>query len=109
MALRISLVGVFTGAVLGGLGRAAVAVMHLSEPAQGIAAVVLSAAVVGVLIGALSGATGAPLLGAGVGAALSAVVYLAPLPIVLFFPFLGTLTAPPAVGGVGVGARACGT
>jgi len=108
MALRISLVGVFTGAVLGGVGRAAVAVIHLSEPAQGIAAVVLSAATVGILIGALAGATGAPLLGAVVGAALTAVVYLATLPIVLFFHFLGTLTAPPLVEVIAVGALAGG-
>ena len=108
MILRPSLAGALTGAVLGAIGRAVVAGVHLREINQGTAAGLLSAAVIGVIIGALAGLTGRPLLGAVVGAVLSALAYLGMYPVVLLFHALGTLTTPSIWEVVAVGALSGG-
>ena len=84
MQLRPSLLGAVVGAVLGGIGRGALAAFHLRELNRDTTLVVLVVAAIGVVVGALAGLTGRPVWGAVVGAALSAVVYLTTLPVALF-------------------------
>ena len=56
------------------------------------------------IVGALAGLTGRPVLGAVVGAVLSALAYLGTLPIVAMFHVLGVLTTPSIWEVVAVGA-----
>ena len=84
MQLRPSLLGAVVGAVLGGIGRGALAAFYLRELNRDTTLVVLVAAAIGIVVGALAGMTGRPVWGAVVGAALSAVVYLTTLPAALF-------------------------
>ena len=104
MILRPSLVGALTGAVLGAIGRAVVAGVHLRELNEGTALGSLGAVMIGIIIGALAGLTGRPVLGALVGAVLSALAYLGTLPIVVMFHVLGVLTTPSIWEVVAVGA-----
>ena len=84
MQLRPSLLGAVVGAVLGGIGRGALAAFYLHELNRDTTLVVLVAAAIGIVVGALAGMTGRPVWGAVVGAALSAAVYLTTLPVALF-------------------------
>ncbi len=106
MRNRGSLVGACVGAVVGGISRAAVAYYHLTTTNQDPALVVLIASVIGIIIGALAGVIGKPLLGAAAGALLAVLFFLVNLPIVMFFQFLGALTAPSFLEVVGTGALA---
>ena len=102
------LAGALTGALLGGIGRAVVAGVHLRGINQGAELGLLSAALIGVIIGALAGLTGKPLLGAVIGAVLSALAYLGMYPIVMLFHALGTLTIASIWEVVAVGALSGG-
>ncbi|MGH6689804.1 MAG: hypothetical protein ACREF4_03870 [Gammaproteobacteria bacterium] len=93
-----------TGAVLGAIGRAVVAGVHLRALNEGTALGLLGAVVIGVVIGGLAGLTARPLLGAVVGGVLSALAHLATLPIVALFHVLGVLTTPSIWEVVAVGA-----
>ena len=84
MQLHASLLGAVVGAVLGGIGRGALAAFSVRELNRDTTPVVLVVAAIGIIVGALSGLTGRPVWGAVVGAALSAGVYLTTLPAVLF-------------------------
>lgn len=100
------LVGAVVGAVLGGVGRGALAVFHVRELSQEMIPVVLIVAAIGIAVGALAGMTGRPVLGAAVGAALSAVAYLGTLPVALFMQFLEVGRAASLAEVLGVGALA---
>ncbi len=108
MAFRVSLVGAGVGALIGGIGRAAVAAFHFTGASGDLTLVVLIAAGIGIVIGALAGATGRPLLGATVGAALSAVIFMLTLPAVAFLQLLGAGTLPSVLEVVAAGALAGG-
>ena len=97
MQLRPSLLGALVGAVLGGIGRGALAAFYLRELNRDTTLVVLVVAAIGVVVGALSGLTGRPVWGAVVGAALTAVVYLATLPAALFMQAIQVGRAPSLV------------
>jgi hypothetical protein len=94
LQLRPSLLGAMVGAVLGGIGRGALAAFHVRELNRDTTLVVLVVAAIGVVVGALSGMTGRPVWGAVVGAALSAVVYLATLPAAIFMQTIQVGRAP---------------
>ena len=104
MQLRPSLLGAVVGAVLGGIGRGALAAFHLRELNRDTTLVVLVVAAIGVVVGALAGLTGRPVWGAVVGAALSAVVYLTTLPVALFMQGIQVGRAPSLVEVLVVGA-----
>jgi len=108
MAFRASLVGAATGAVVGGAGRAAVAVAHFNEVDHVTAPFVVAAAAIGVVIGAIAGLTGRPLLGAVVGAGLSVLAFLGTLPFAMLFQVLGAGSAASLLEIVAVGALAGG-
>ena len=104
MQLRLSLAGAVVGAVLGGIGRGALAAFYLRELNRDTTLVVLVVAAIGIVVGALSGMTGRPVWGAVVGAALSAVAYVTTLPAVLFMQALQVGRAPSLVEVLVVGA-----
>ena len=104
MQLRPSLLGALVGAVLGGIGRGALAAFYLRELNRDTTLVVLVVAAIGVVVGALSGLTGRPVWGGVVGAALTAVVYLATLPAALFMQAIQVGRAPTLVEVLAVGA-----
>jgi hypothetical protein len=108
MILRVSPAGVCAGALVGGVGRAAVAALHAKDAGRELALVLVVAALLGITIGALAGATGRPLLGAGIGAALSVLVFLATLPAVALLYLLGAGTVPSLLEMLAVGALAGG-
>ena len=104
MQLRLSLLGAVVGAVLGGIGRGALAAFYLRELNRDTTLVVLVVAAIGIVVGALSGMTGRPVWGAVVGAALSAVAYVTTLPAVLLMQALQVGRAPSLVEVLVVGA-----
>ena len=104
MQLRLSLLGAVVGAVLGGIGRGALAAFYLRELNRDTTLVVLVVAAIGIVVGALSGMTGRPVWGAVVGAALSAVAYVTTLPAALFMQALQVGRAPSLVEVLVVGA-----
>lgn len=104
MSYRVSLVGAGAGALLGGISRAVLAALHLSDTSRQAIPVVLTAVVIGIVIGALAGATGRPLLGATVGAVLSTVVFVGVLPLVGLLHLLGAGTIPSLLEVVAAGA-----
>ena len=75
------LVGALVGAILGGIGRAALTIYHLGGVSSEAIAPLLAVAAIGIVVGGLAGMTGRPLLGAVVGAALSLLVHLGTLPV----------------------------
>jgi hypothetical protein len=101
--LRLSLPGAVVGAVLGGIGRGALAAFSVRALNRDTIPLVLVVAAIGIVIGALSGMTGRPVRGAIVGAALSALAYLATLPAVLFMQAIQAGARP--IGGRGAGGR----
>ena len=104
MQLRVSLLGAVVGAVLGGIGRGALAAFHIRELNRDTTPVVLVVAAIGIVVGALSGLTGRPVWGAVVGAALSGGIYLTTLPAVLFMQAIQVGRAPSLVEVLVVGA-----
>jgi hypothetical protein len=79
--MKISGSGAAVGALVGGVGRAAVVLISVGVvgyhgPVAGALAVLaMASGVIGLLVGAIAGATGKPLLGAVVGALLSGAVF----------------------------------
>jgi hypothetical protein len=104
--IRPSVAGALTGAVLGGVGRAALVALHVHVISQTPILGLLAAGVLGLIIGGLAGLIGRPLLGAVVGVALSAIAYVVTYPIPLLFYALGTLTPPSVVEVLAVGGLA---
>ncbi|HSB78865.1 MAG TPA: hypothetical protein VLM91_08760 [Candidatus Methylomirabilis sp.] len=94
MASRISWIGFSVGALVGGIIRAAVAVLHFPSAAGEQYSIVLLPAVVGIVIGGIAGGTGRILLGAVVGAGLSILFYLGSVPLVGLLTFFGAATLP---------------
>jgi len=88
MPRRLSVIGAVVGAVLGGVGRGALAAFHLQQTNRETFVAILVVAAIGVVIGGLAGMMGRPLLGAVVGVVLSGVVYLATLPVALLMQAL---------------------
>jgi hypothetical protein len=101
---RPSVSGVVVGAAVGGIGRAAVVALHLTELTSVTAPIVLVAAAIGAAIGALAGLVGRALLGALVGAALTALVFALTLPIAFLVTSVGAGTMPSIVATIGIGA-----
>jgi hypothetical protein len=108
MVLRVSPAGIVVGALVGGVGRATVAALHMQEISRGLVVPLLIAALVGMIVGGLAGATGRPLLGAVAGAVLSGLATLALLPAVAFLYLLGAVTLPSLLESLVVGGLAGG-
>ena len=70
--MKISVAGAVAGAILGAVGRAAVVFFTLDSPPM---IFMLPSAAIGVLVGIMAGGLGRPLLGAAVGALLSAIIF----------------------------------
>jgi hypothetical protein len=105
-AFRPSAAGALTGALLCGLGRVALAGLHVYEISQTTIPGLLAVGALGMVIGALAGLTGRPVLGAIVGIALSLLAYVATYPITLLFQALRALTPPSLVEVLAVGGLA---
>jgi hypothetical protein len=73
--MKISPVGAGVGALVGCVGRSAVVLLNMPAGAVGEPMLALPSAGIGLLVGAIAGAFGRPVLGAGVGAVLSGVVF----------------------------------
>jgi hypothetical protein len=108
MTARESVAGALVGALLGFVGRAAVAGFHVHEISRAIIPGVLAVGVLGLVIGGLAGLTGRPLVGAILGAVLSAIAYAGTFPIALLFHALGALTPASLLEVLAVGALAGG-
>src|SRR5262245_2373110 len=104
MRLQVSAVGALVGAALGGISRAALAAFHAQEMTHTTLVAVLTVAAIGVVVGGLAGMVGRPLFGALVGAALSALVYFATLPVALFMQAIQVGRAASLFEALGVGA-----
>ena len=100
---RPVLAGAATGAVLGAVGRAVIALAHVDIAGKDAIIAAGFAGLVGAVIGAVAGATGRPLIGIVTGAALTLLVYLGLLPVVMLFRSLGAGTAPSVYEVVAVG------
>ena len=94
MASRISWIGFGVGALVGGIIRVAVAVLHFPAIATENYVVAILPAVIGIVVGGIAGGTGRALLGTVVGAGLSILFYLGSLPLVGLLSFLGAATLP---------------
>lgn len=103
---RPSVVGALTGAMAGAVGRLVIAALHVYEIGQTTIPGMLAVAVLGLTIGGLAGLTGRPILGAIVGATLSAIAYIATYPITMLFVALGALRSPSLAEVLAVGAMA---
>jgi hypothetical protein len=108
MAFRLSVTGAAAWAVVGGVSRAAIAAVHITDSSGDLRQLVLIAAAIGVVIGALAGATGRPLLGTAVGAALAGVVFIVTLSAVWMFALIGAGTLPSLLEILAAGALAGG-
>jgi hypothetical protein len=96
--------GVVVGAAVGGIGRALVVALHLTELNAATLPVVLVGAVIGASIGAVAGLAGRIALGVIIGATLTLIVFAITLPVVFLFEFLGAASKPSIVATVAVGA-----
>lgn len=101
-----SLRGALAGAVVGGVGRAALVAIHLETIGAASVAVLLWAAAVGAAVGGLAGLAGAPWPGATLGVVLSALAYVVMIPVALFVTVLGVAQAPSLLEMMAVGALA---
>ena len=99
-----SLRGAVIGALVGGVGRAVVAMVHLTELNTVTVPVVLGATLIGGGIGAIAGLVRRASIAAAVGAGLSVLVFLLTLPVVSLFALLGVGTRPTVVAMVAIGA-----
>jgi len=104
MPRRLSVIGAVVGAVLGGVGRGALAAFHLQQVNRDTVVGILVVAAIGVVIGGLAGMMGRPLRGAVVGAGLSAVAYVATLPVALLMQALDVGRTASFAEVVGIGA-----
>src|SRR5262245_10405775 len=104
MPRHLSVIGAVVGAVLGGVGRGALAAFHLQQVNRDTVVGILVVAAIGLVIGGLAGMMGRPLWGAVVGAGLSAVAYVATLPIALLMQALDVGRTASFVEVVGIGA-----
>jgi hypothetical protein len=101
---RPSVRGVVVGAAVGGIGRATVVALHLTELTSVTAPLLLVAAAIGAAIGALAGLVGRALLGTLVGATLTALVFALTLPVAFLVTTIGAGTMPSIAATIGIGA-----
>jgi len=100
---RRALAGAVTGAVIGGLGRAAIVLAHLHVSGKSAVLAAGLAALIGAIIGAVAGLTGRPLIGMVLGAGLTFLLYASTLPVAAMFQLLGAATTPSVLEVLAVG------
>ena len=103
-----ALAGAATGALVGGVGRAAVTLDHLDIAGTDALLAAAIASLIGAAIGAAAGVTGRPLVGIALGVGLTLVIYLATAPVAGLLQLIGAGTIPPILEVLAVGAASGG-